>query len=68
MLIPKISKNQYTNTFNKDVYKNLRKKFQDPTSDLLDPKVEFIGWCPYFELDTLIVPNKTASLEFQYTL
>ena len=36
--MPKISQNQYIiNTFNKD-----------PTRDLLDPKVAFDCWFPYF--------------------
>ena len=46
---PKISENQYISTFNRDIYKELEKKFQD----LLYPKVEFVRWCTYFELETL---------------
>ena len=42
MFIPKISQNQYINTFNKDTYKKFRKHFQDPTIDLLDSKVEYV--------------------------
>ena len=51
MFIPIISQNQNKNTFNKDIYKKFRKKFQDPTRDLLEP-IEFIRWC-YFKLETL---------------
>ena len=49
--------------------KNLEKNFK--TRDQLDPKVEFIRWCPYFKLLPLkcpknyeVVPNKTVLLEF----
>ena len=30
------------NTFNKDIYKKLGKHFQDPSRNLLGPKVEFV--------------------------
>ena len=42
MFIPKISQNQYINTFNKNIYKKVGNNVQDPTRDLLDPKVEFV--------------------------
>ena len=40
MFIPNINQNQYINTFNKDIYQNIRKDLKDPTKDLLDPKKE----------------------------
>ena len=52
MNTPKINPNQYIITFNKDIYKKIRNSFQAPTRDLLDPKVEFVRRCPYFELET----------------
>ena len=58
MFIPKISHNQYINTFNKAIYKKLRKQFEDPTRDLLETKVEV----SVFRIG--ILPNKTAWLEF----
>ena len=54
MFIPKISQNQYINTFNKAIYKKLRKQFEDPTRDLLETKVEV----SVFRIG--ILPNKTA--------
>ena len=53
MFIPKLSLNQYINTFNKQIYKKFRKTFQDPTRDLLDLSVEFVHRCRYFELESL---------------
>ena len=53
MFIPKISQNHYLNTFNKDVYKIFRNNFRDRPKDQLDPRVEFVRLCPYFELETL---------------
>ena len=46
--MPKLSENQYINTFNKDNYKKISKNVQDPNRDLLDPKVEFVHWRSYF--------------------
>ena len=42
MFIPKISQNQYINYFNKDIYKKFRKNIEDPTRDLLEPKVKYL--------------------------
>ena len=53
MFITKISQYQYINTFNKDIFIKFRKRFQSPTRNVLDAKVEFVCWCPYFELKTL---------------
>ena len=53
MFILKISQNQNINTFNKDIYNKFRKNIQDPSRDLLDPKVAFVCWCPYLELEIL---------------
>ena len=41
MFLKKISQNLCINTFNKDIQKKFRKNVQDPTMNLLDPKVEF---------------------------
>ena len=54
--------------------KNYSKNFQDPTRDLLDPRVEFVSSCPYFGSETIQfftkngeeVTNQIASLEFSY--
>ena len=53
MFIPKVSQNQYVNTFNNDIHKKCRKNLQDPVRDLLNPKVEFARWCSYLELEPL---------------
>ena len=53
MFIPKIRQNLCINTFNKDIYKNFSKEFQDPSRELLDRSVEFVRWCLYFVLETL---------------
>ena len=36
-----------------DIYKNYCKNLQDPTRELVDPMVEFVLLCPYFELEHL---------------
>ena len=41
------------NTSIKDIYKKYTKHFWDPTSNLLDPMVEFVRWCLYLELEHL---------------
>ena len=53
MMFYKISQNQYVNTFIKDSFIKYSKHFQDLTTDVLDPIVEFVRWCPYFESETL---------------
>ena len=65
MFIPKFSQNQYINTFNKDIYKRFRNKFQDPTRDLLDPKAEFVRWCPYSELDLNFCTKKFCNTNYE---
>ena len=49
--------NQNKNISTNDIYKKYTKHFQDPARDLLDPIVEFVRWCPYFDR------KKTESLE-----
>ena len=69
MFIPKISQNQYINTFNNDIYKKFRIYFQHPTRDILEPNVKFVrgarisNWRPlnFCTKKCEIVPNKTAS-------
>ena len=46
-------KNEYINTSIKNIYKKYTKYFQDPTSDLLDPMIEFVRWSEYLQLETL---------------
>ena len=55
MFIPKWSQNQYLNNFSKDICKTFRKNVKTLLDLLksLDPIVEFVRWCPYFELETL---------------
>ena len=45
--------NEYISTSIKDIYKTCSKHFEDPTTELLDPMVEFVRWCPHRELKPL---------------
>ena len=48
----KIGENIYLNTSYMLNYKIYRIQFQDPTRLIQDPFVEFVSWCPHFELNT----------------
>ena len=63
MFIPKISPNQYINTFNIDIYKKFRKNVQGPTTQKSNLFVgaRISNWRPlnFCSKTCEIVPNKT---------